>query len=104
MRVDPVTQSYVHSGEVATREACLPDTNLRTSNTLLSIAKLMSLQVVLEEDLAEDKRERVDSSLEIINARLDLIQLQRTDIHYHSVTNKHEIGSKYRSDLRLVSC
>ena len=101
MRDDPDTQSYIKASEIATREALLPGTNLRTTNTLLSIAKLMSLQVVLEENLEEDVKEATEISYKMINAQLALVDLQQHHIYPHAILNQHEIGSKWRRGERL---
>ena len=100
---------YRASSAQLQQEALQYDTNVTTKETLWSIAKLMSLQVLLEED-NEEKNEAASSSINVsirasiasMNAHLKLIFLQKNYIVYHSIKNKSEHGAKYKHDQLLT--
>ena len=97
-------KEYTTSSNIATQEALHFNTDIPTATTLLSIAKLMSLQVTKRSGVEEEQEdERIDANTAIqqINAHLYLIELQKSTIFYHAIANKTEVGNKVQNDKLL---
>jgi len=93
---------YTASSNVATQQALRPDTDVPTATTLLSIAKLMCLQVPFEESADASTKHDAELKVQKINARLDLIDMQKNKIFYHSIANQAEVGRKWSEDQLLT--